>query len=190
MKYIAIDIETTGLDPETCQILQIGAVIEDTKTQLPIEDLPTFNVYLKRDFIRGTPYALHMNGDIIEKILDDGSNVIHPSNVTDKFKRWLLINDYYYSGHPDPKLKIIAAGKNLASFDQPFLERLVNWKSRIEMSHRKIDPAILFVDWENDESLPNLKTCLERAGIKEKVSHDALEDALQIVKLIRVGMMK
>ena len=43
MKYISIDIETTGLDPENCQILSIGAVIEDTLNQLPFEELPTFH---------------------------------------------------------------------------------------------------------------------------------------------------
>ena len=28
MKYISIDIETTGLDPEFCNVLSIGAIIE------------------------------------------------------------------------------------------------------------------------------------------------------------------
>ena len=42
MKYVSIDIETTGLDPETCQTIQIGAGIEDTNNPLPIEDLPRF----------------------------------------------------------------------------------------------------------------------------------------------------
>lgn len=30
MKYVSIDIETSGLDPEINNVLSIGAVIEDT----------------------------------------------------------------------------------------------------------------------------------------------------------------
>ena len=39
MRYVSCDIESTGLDKENCQILQIGAVVEDTKNILPIDEL-------------------------------------------------------------------------------------------------------------------------------------------------------
>jgi DNA polymerase III epsilon subunit-like protein len=29
MKYVSIDLETTGLDEEKCQILEFGAAFED-----------------------------------------------------------------------------------------------------------------------------------------------------------------
>jgi len=45
MKYISIDVETTGIDREKCQILSIGAVIEDTENIKPIKDLTFFSVY-------------------------------------------------------------------------------------------------------------------------------------------------
>ena len=44
---------------------------------------------------------------------------------------------------------------------------------------------ILFVDWNNDTSLPNLTTCKERAGIEGVVTHDALEDAWDVVQVLR-----
>jgi len=43
-KYVSLDIETTGLNPENCQVLEIGAVIDDGTT--PIEDCPTFQCYV------------------------------------------------------------------------------------------------------------------------------------------------
>ena len=30
MKYFSIDIETTGLNPETCQVIEFGAVFVNT----------------------------------------------------------------------------------------------------------------------------------------------------------------
>ena len=35
MRYISIDLETTGLDSENNQIIEFGAVLEDTNNILP-----------------------------------------------------------------------------------------------------------------------------------------------------------
>ena len=48
MRYISIDIETTGLDAETNQILSIGAVVEDTNNLVPFDELPKFHAVIKR----------------------------------------------------------------------------------------------------------------------------------------------
>lgn len=66
MKYVSIDIETTGLNPEKCQVLQIGAVIEDTSNPLPFEELPKFNCIVEHDDYLGQPTALKMNSWIFE----------------------------------------------------------------------------------------------------------------------------
>jgi hypothetical protein len=44
---------------------------------------------------------------------------------------------------------------------------------------------VLFVDWKNDESLPGLSDCKKRAGLSEVVTHNALEDAWDVVELFR-----
>ena len=36
-----------------------------------------------------------------------------------------------------------------------------------------------------DERLPDLLTCKERAGIKGKVTHKAIEDAWDVIELLR-----
>jgi hypothetical protein len=52
-------------------------------------------------------------------------------------------------------------------------------------SHRCLDPAILYFDPLLDSQLPDLKTCKERAGVPNPVSHEALADAMDVVHLLR-----
>ena len=66
MKYVSIDIETTGLNRETCQILQIGAIIEDTTKYKLLEHMPTFNCVVIQEEIVGEPFALNMNKRLIK----------------------------------------------------------------------------------------------------------------------------
>jgi oligoribonuclease (3'-5' exoribonuclease) len=69
MKYVSIDLETTGLETENHQVLSIGAVIEDTlNPHVKVEDLPTFHGVIVHNELTGSPFALNMNRDLIEKI--------------------------------------------------------------------------------------------------------------------------
>jgi hypothetical protein len=77
------------------------------------------------------------------------------------------------------------AGKNFHSGDQTYIERLPRWKQIFRIRHRHIDPSVLFVDWKNDESMPGLGKCKERAKVDGIVTHDALEDAWDVVQLLR-----
>jgi len=77
------------------------------------------------------------------------------------------------------------AGKNFGTFDKLFLEELPWWQKLIRTRQRVIDPAILCVDWENDTSLPNLTTCKERTNVDGIVTHDALEDAWDVIQVLR-----
>ena len=82
-------------------------------------------------------------------------------------------------------VKIIAAGKNFASFDRPFLENIPNFSDYINMGHRCIDPVNHYVDFENDTDLPSLAECMKRAGIEGEVTHKAVEDAWDVVRVLR-----
>ena len=65
LSYISIDIETTGLDPETCQILEIGAVWDDwTK---PIDELPIYHRLVYHKEYRGNAYALALNANLLKR---------------------------------------------------------------------------------------------------------------------------
>lgn len=77
------------------------------------------------------------------------------------------------------------AGKNFGTFDKLFLEELPWWKKLIRVRQRILDPGILCVDWDTDDSIPNLKTCKERCNIEGIVTHNALEDAWDVIQILR-----
>ncbi len=189
MKYVSIDIETTGLDPETCQVLEFGAVIDDWKT--PIEQLPVFRRIMFHRTVTGTPYAMALNADLLRQIANPPTNALDrpgfdgfclPEDLGYQFAAWLR------SCSLDPKY-LQAAGKNFGTFDLQFLKRLPRFNQSIDFCHRVLDPAILF--WQSeDEKFPDSKTCYERAGIDTKVAHTAVEDALAVVRLVRIGITR
>ncbi len=166
---VSIDIETTGLDPETCQILEIGAATFEGEE---------FHCFVDN----GESYALQLNQKILQSIascknpspldfIRSKSDVLHVGDVVPFLKAWL------------PK-EFTVAGKNFAAFDLQFLKKLPGWN--IKVGHRFIDPGMLY--WKPDidgDQLPNLQTCMKRAGIQGTVSHTALEDANMVLKLIK-----
>ena len=80
---------------------------------------------------------------------------------------------------------INVAGKNFGTFDKLFLQQLPWWQKLIRTRQRVLDPAIMYVDWMNDLSLPTLTTCKERAGVEGIVTHTALEDAWDVIEVLR-----
>lgn len=222
MRYVSVDIETTGLDQERYSILSIGAIIEDTSKKLSFEEIPKFHVAIKHPEIIGSLFALNMNKNLIEAIAQyqdtnsealksaimekTGLKFLNEDEVVEEFFDFLYINGISDLTQDDlgkipmkrkgtvmvptlvSKIKpttITVAGKNFSTFDKKFLERLPRWKQAIRIKQRIIDPAVLFVDWQKDECLPSLGDCKQRAGIEGIVSHNALEDAWDVIQLLR-----
>lgn len=181
MKYISIDLETTGLNETYCQIIEIGAVIDDTNEDIPLEELPTFHCYVTHDIYKGDPYALSLHSNIFKRIHDRPTTYCFESvgYIARTFQSWITKHFKKYT--------VTVAGKNFMSFDMQFLKRLPNFK-QAQFHHRCIDPALMFWDPKKDKALPNLQECMNRAGIEDKVSHTALEDAFSVIKLIRKGI--
>ena len=211
MIYTSIDIETSGLDSEKHKVLSIGAIIEDTEKKLPYEDCPKFNAIVLQNEITGSPRALTMNKEIIAMIgeyLEGTNETRHLMNtysdysfyekdeVVKKFYEFLWVNGYgdavpnqlLVTSKIDSNSKPITlnvAGKNFGTFDKLFLQELPWWQELSRTRQRVLDPAILMVDWNNDKSLPNLTTCKERADIQRVVTHNALEDAWDVIEVLR-----
>ena len=219
MKYISIDVETTGLEKDRYQILSIGAILEDTEKKLSFEEIPKFHAAILHNEITGSPYALNMNKKIIEAIVnyqeakdqDEKNDLVHMTGmqfykedqVVEGFFRWLCDNDMVDYSFTDmivmagngksypaltSKMKPVSlnvAGKNFASFDKHFLERLPRWQQVVRIRQRIIDPSIIFTNWNEDSTLPSLFECKQRAKIQGVVTHDALEDAWDVIQLLR-----
>lgn len=186
--YVSIDIETTGIDYEYCQVLDFGAVVDDWVT--PVENLPRFHAYLIHNKIVGEPKALAMNAKILDRIADRDKpecadfTFLEPDQLAGLFELWAKSHDAFGSGGSGKSL--IPAGKNFQGFDRPFLKRVPRF-GRVNMIHRCIDPAMLFWNPLTDAEPPSTKTCYERAGIQNEVAHTSVEDAIGIVKLIRAA---
>ena len=70
MKYISIDLETTGLEKDRYQILSFGAMIEDTENKLPLSEIPKFHAAILHNELTGSPFALNMNKKITIRLSD------------------------------------------------------------------------------------------------------------------------
>lgn len=196
MRYASIDIETTGLDEEWCQVLEIGVVVDDTDWWWgddfrPVEDLKTYRITLLHDRIEGQPYALQMNQKILHRIATfdrrktvydcENEEYVYPTKAAATLGAFLKREGFMTEADP----RFTAAGKNFGSFDKQFLKRLPGWNKHVKMRSRVIDPVMLAWCPDEDTELPNLDTCLERAGVSGTVTHDAVDDAMDVVKVVR-----
>lgn len=170
MKYVSLDLETTGLDPKISQVLQIAMVLEDTNHQAPVAKLPHFNQLMLNEVLQGSWYAMfEMNRDLIERCQKEGA---HPASVWCWAQEWL--EDQGYS----PTNRAVLAGKNVGTFDWHFLPESL----RRYFHHRVIDPGSMFIDWSQDAP-PSLGDLLYPP--QKVVRHDALSDARDVISVLR-----
>ena len=192
--YVSIDIETTGIDDRS-EILQIAAVLDDGIS--PTGDLPKMNSVIKHEILDYCePYALGMNAKLLEKVMQNKVETVTPKEAINELLT-LLEKAVEYSGVDEkgkPK-KVILSGKNLATFDLPKLRIFIQkhggyteLKSFDKLIHYKtLDVGSLYWDTFGDNvSLSKINELTGRAA----VSHDALDDALDVVYAVRYKMNK
>lgn len=204
MKYAALDTETTGLDHDGDQVLQIAIVIEDTKTatEYAVQDLPTFEALIWHERLSGDPVALHMNREIIEVLAGvqwgEGSAKGYPQSVHFRGRNMsvyssldLACNDAirflrreYDVGEAQRLSSVVAAGKNVAMFDMPFLAKANGGQFKRVFGYRVLDVGNVALGgnparWEEAKP-PGMRDLLD-----EDPSHDALGDARDVVTLLR-----
>lgn len=175
MKYVSLDIETTGLDPARAQILQVAMVLEDSDRSQPIEELPHFVCLVKPlgDRYVGNAYALALNADLLSQL---AGRIPARYPIYDSGQWHLHAWDWLCALGMDPKRsRLTVAGKNVAGFDIPFLPPDV----RTWFRHRVIDAGSVMIDWSKDR-VPSLEDLKGGA-----VAHDALEDARDVIRVLR-----
>lgn len=187
MKYLSLDLETTCLQPAPEHILQVSMVVEDTELKgIPVKELPHFTCFVKHDRIVGEAYALGMNGWILDII--SGRNKtpqeypIYSAAPIDVFANPYWVDEAMaFMDQHFGTTKITVAGKNVAGFDIPFLPQAIRSRFR----HKVLDPGTLFVEWDSDNQAPNFEECKKRADQAGPIAHDAREDAMDVIKLLR-----
>jgi oligoribonuclease (3'-5' exoribonuclease) len=175
--YVSIDIETTGLDPHTCQVLEIGAVIHDPTK--PLLECPTFRACIKHDVITGSPRALQMNARLLEEIADGGGEWEGFAGV--RFQEWLkahlpigdLTENYIH-----------ALGKNVGTFDLVFLSKLGNWPTWL-FHYRSLDVGSMYTLPDGMQAQGELECELADEFSIPGEPHEALYDAFVSLALAR-----
>ena len=206
MKYISIDCEMTSLSADDGQLLEIGLIIEDSANPLPFDELPKLKLTIEHDQIHGQQYAIWMNARIFEllaraedikdneqrKLFKEQNNIIKEADAA--FRIWDFLRTHGFGeGTYDPavkakkiqQLKITVAGKNFGTCDKLFLDKLPDIKKYVVFRHRIIDPCTAYIDFENDETPPSMDECFVKLRINHTVSHDSVEDAWDVIRLLR-----
>ncbi len=177
--YLALDLETTGLDRQQSHVLQLAAIYDDGG---PLADMPVFNVIIKHHVITyGEAYAMDMNRNLLRaafKAKDSGLGKL----VSEIYDARAEFEEFLYKVQPEGKITV--AGKNVGGFDVPIL---TNPKNDFEDAskrflHRTLDPGSMFT--EEFDHIPNLDEINKLTG-REPVTHDAVNDCLDVVFAIR-----
>jgi oligoribonuclease len=196
MKFISVDIETTGLNPEECNIVELAAIAIDTDKPLTFDSCPKMRVLVKprHGLMAMNPFIANMHRELWPQFSstkqfeqDKGKYpIIFEENVI------LALNAFGKSLGPD---KMTFAGKNFASFDLPFIIEAgrhakgngCEGPEKLHCRHRSLDPGSMYVIG-SDSECPNTETCLERARLKPTKAHTALGDAWDIARLVYLDL--
>lgn len=193
MKYLSIDIETTGLDPSVHQILEMAAVLDDTEhPEIPVTDLPYFRALVLADNYTVNPYCaqLHSTG-LWQEIMGDATKQlphtirVDATNLIYYFTDWLIRTT-------KSDESVFAAGKNFGAFDLQFLKKYaknIGKAEKLPFKHRYFDPGCMYYA-PGDTEIPSLPTCLSRAGLAPTNLHTALGDALDVIRVLRPKISK
>lgn len=209
MKYVSIDIEGTSPRAEDAQVLQIGAVVDDTDwwskksdSYVPVEDLPVLDLYIDRHEIKGQLGALVLNAgilkfiheyrriersqpDLLPSLVPPHKKVVMEWEAADALTTWIS-QQLFGTDKLPPRTAITVAGKNFNAYDRPLILGLPRWdKMDLRLRQNVLDPTVLYWHPYEDEKLPNLDVCLDRARINKKVSHDAVDDAKDVIMTVR-----
>lgn len=192
MKYISIDTETTGLNPDIHQVLQIGAIIEDTENPLTYEECPKFEALIWNENFNLSPGVYKMNEPLLKRILAAGYG--DPNTEEDTLMLHEAIQRLYYWARDNDAIllnphtlgpKCVFAGANFGAFDLRFLQKTELFEAYFGSQGRYLEPSMFYFDWKSDGKIPSLQKCLDRAGIQKAVAHDALSDAWDVICLLR-----
>lgn len=186
MRYLSLDLETSGPNPHRHQVLELAAVVEDSRYPLPLAELPAFRRVVRHPEYVGTAGALALNARLLAELAQKTPNpeLCAPAELLPQFRQFLLAHGF----RPDKKdcVAVTMAGKNIASYDLGFLRELPGWGALVRAEPAMLDPAAFYLNWRKDSRLPSMAICKARARFPDRdVAHEALADALDVVRLLR-----
>ncbi|RFP66250.1 3'-5' exonuclease [Hymenobacter lapidiphilus] len=186
MRYISLDLETTGGRPARHQIIELAAVVEDTKNLRPLSELAYFRRVVRHPEYVGTAGALALNAGLLRELAQKEPNpeLCEPADLLPQLREFLLAQGF--KTDKNDCVAVTMAGKNIASFDLGFLRELPGYGTLVRAEPAMLDPAAFYLNWRKDTRLPTMQTCKARAHFADDtVAHQALADALDVIELLR-----
>lgn len=204
--YISIDLETTGLNTEKSQILQIGWVIDDGVS--PLDKLEKGTLLIQNDQINyGENYAIGMNAWIFQELMKKQAERKYPTTLPQAgiFKLMIAVEKAAKLAHEfdvaqgvkRPNQRVQIAGKNVSNFDWPIIlntmkqvgssmhENECNMSAMEKLpkvDHKFIDVgAVYFETFGKNPSFNEINALIGNT----EISHDALDDAMDVVIALR-----
>lgn len=172
--YAAIDIETTGLNPNMDQILEIAVVV--WKDMRPVMEQPFFHRTIYHERINGSPFALTLNTELIAKIASGEGDSL--SDCFPALERFLTKHQ------TTSETKYHAVGFNVGQFDMNFLRRNIQFPGQL-FSHRCLEVGSMFATLEGIPASSDFQAHEEIEG----KPHQALYDARLALSLARLKMV-
>lgn len=169
--YISVDIETTGLEFDRDQILQLAAVCP----------LGCFNAYVEHPRYSGNAYALSLNSKILKKLSrpSNDDRIMRADRLYDNFELWIKNIGL-------ENRRLFAMGKNFGAFDRQFL-RVHDSRFDKLFHYRSLDVGSLYA---NRNGIASLAEIVEAnpyyyEGLNQ---HDAEDDAMIAYRAAMVKM--
>lgn len=198
--YFSIDLETTGLPHEGCSILQLAVIFNDGKGG-NVYEMPYLNVIIDNggdiEKMNWNDYARKLNQWIVDEIQDrrDESVTCYPvvnlEEAQKLFKNFVEMNVQEHNIEREheglePIRRFSVAGKNAAGFDIPLLN---TWNFHMKnFMHRVVDPGPMFFHvFGFIPSLDDIKKKYPKRFDRSVVSHDAYEDAIDVILAERIA---
>ncbi|MBD2723454.1 3'-5' exonuclease family protein [Hymenobacter armeniacus] len=186
MRYVSLDLETSGSNPQRHQVLELAAVIEDSRRPLPLAELPAFRRVVRHPEYVGTAGALALNARLLQELARKEPNpeLCQPDELLPQLREFLLAHGFRPDAHRC--VTVTMAGKNIGVFDLGFLKMLPGYGQLVRADPAMLDPAVFYLNWHKDSRLPSMSICKARARFPDReVAHEALADALDVVRLLR-----
>jgi DNA polymerase III epsilon subunit-like protein len=195
-----IDTETTGLDPQFHELVQICILPLDSNMNVRTDVIP-FYINLKPDHPeRFDPGAGIVNKMDLASIIKTGMD---REKAKDLLEEWVVKLGLPLNARGYNRCKIIPAGHNYIQFDLPFILRWLTKPVYDEIFHYHPRDTMVIAAYLNDraayhaERVPFSKISLDwvcnQYGIENRKAHDAMSDciatAAALKKLLERGLI-
>lgn len=203
-KICVFDLETDGVDPESCSPVQIAAIMIDPRKLEIIQD-SEFNINLMPESLEKDPNYNYADSDVLDfhaKVRNTSKDKVLAEwkNYQKQEIGWKMFVSYLEMYHTKSQRKSwftapISCGYNINRFDLRIIDRLSKKynnlnkenKSNIFYPRDVIDMMnVIFYWFEGNNELKNytLDNVREYFGISKVGAHDALKDVRDTAEIV------